>query len=151
MTGVRGGLDEVRMRRPGSGVMVETGMPAAGSAGVATARESAMDPALDPAELAAAAAPDGLGRYLAGLPMPPMHHQHGPAKTVRTTEYEGHRIVVTTTYEVTVDEEPVKADLQVDDNGTLYCHGLPNYQFVSALDTVRALIANYPGRFRGGA
>jgi hypothetical protein len=110
-----------------------------------------MDPVIDPAELTAAAAPDGLGRYLAGLPMPPMHHPHGPAKTVRTTEYEGHRIVVTTTYEVTVDGKPVKADLQVDDNGTLYCHGLPNYQFASALDTIRALIANYPDRFRGGA
>ncbi|MGI5451774.1 hypothetical protein ACQEWB_01035 [Streptomyces sp. CA-249302] len=110
-----------------------------------------MDPVIDPSELAAAAEPHGLGTYLSGLPMPPMHHGHGPAKSVRTTEYEGHRIVVTTSYEVTVDGEPVKADFQVDDDGTLYCHGLPNYQFASALDTVRALVANYPDRFRGGA
>lgn len=110
-----------------------------------------MGPSFNPAELTAAAEPDRFGGYLAELPKPHMHHGHGPVKSVRETEYEGHRIVVTTTYEVTVDGKPLNAQLAVEDDGTLSCHGLPNYQFTSALDTIRALIANYPGQFEGGA
>ncbi|MEV0177442.1 hypothetical protein AB0I00_40885 [Streptomyces sp. NPDC050803] len=99
---------------------------------------------MDPTELTAAAAPEQLGAYLNGLPQPPAVHHHGPARTVRTDLYEGHRIVVTTTYEVTVDGRPVPAHVGVDNNGQVHCHALPAYQFASALDTVRALIDNYP-------
>ncbi|KUM69906.1 hypothetical protein J7F01_36090 [Streptomyces sp. ISL-22] len=109
-----------------------------------------MDRAIEPTELTAAAAPERLGEYLAGLAPPHTHHDHGPAKTVRTTEFEGHRIVVTTTYEVTVDGKPLNVQLHVDDDGTLSCHGLPSYQFASALDSIRALIANFPEDFEGG-
>ncbi|MER7753290.1 hypothetical protein [Kitasatospora sp. NPDC097643] len=109
-----------------------------------------MDHTVDPTDLTAAAAPDSLGNYLAGLPAPPMDHEHGPAKSVRTAEYQGHRIVITTTYEITVDDRPLTAGLDVDDSGMLSCHALPAYQFVSAVDAVRVLINSYPDAFRGG-
>ncbi|MFF4383869.1 hypothetical protein [Kitasatospora sp. NPDC001547] len=109
-----------------------------------------MDPTIDPNQLGAAAAPAAFGGYLAALPHPPMDHGHGPAKSVRTAEYEGHRISVTTTYEITVDGRPLTAGLDVDDSGMLSCHGLPAYQFVSAVDAVKVLIHTYPDSFRGG-
>ncbi|MFB7666488.1 hypothetical protein ACFC1R_21470 [Kitasatospora sp. NPDC056138] len=109
-----------------------------------------MDQSIDPTDLSAAAAPERLGSYLAGLPMPPMGHGHGPTKSVRTAEFLGHRIVVTTTYHVTVDGKPLEVGLDVDDSGMLSCHALPAYQFVSAVDAVRVLIKNYPDAFPGG-
>ncbi|MFJ2580472.1 hypothetical protein [Kitasatospora aureofaciens] len=108
------------------------------------------NPTIDPTKLKAAAEPGAFGGYLAALPHPPMGHDHGPMKSVRTAEYQGHRISITTTYEITVDGKPLMAGLAVDDSGMLSCHGLPAYQFVSAVDAVRVLIHNYPDYFGGG-
>ncbi|GAA1382563.1 hypothetical protein GCM10009639_01840 [Kitasatospora putterlickiae] len=102
---------------------------------------------MDPEGLAAAATPTRLGGYLSSLPRPPAAHHMGPARTVRTTMHDGHRIVVTTSYEITVDGRPIGAHLGVDPNGNVHCHALPAYRFLSALDAVKAVIDNYPEEF----
>ncbi len=106
---------------------------------------------LDPQELAAAARPDVFGRYLAELPRPPHHPPHGGhSESVREVEYEGRHIVIRTTYEITVDGRPLAAHLGVGDDGEVHCHALPAYQFLSAVDTVKALIAYFPDDFPPG-
>ncbi|MFI6157224.1 hypothetical protein ACIBCA_31590 [Kitasatospora sp. NPDC051170] len=109
-----------------------------------------MDPTIDPVKLKAAAHPETLGAYLAALPQPPMHMGHAPVTSVRTAEFRGHRISVTTSYEITVDGKRVDAGMDVDNSGMLSCHGLPAYQFLSAVDAVRVLINTYPDAFKAG-
>ncbi|MFJ9694353.1 hypothetical protein [Kitasatospora sp. NPDC101183] len=107
--------------------------------------------AIDPATLRTAAVPQTLGAYLAALPQPPMTMGHGPVKTVRTADFRGHRISVTTSYDITVDGKHVDTGLVVDNSGMLSCCGLPAYQFLSAVDAVRVLINAYPDAFPAGA
>ncbi|MFJ4515645.1 hypothetical protein [Streptomyces sp. NPDC088816] len=107
--------------------------------------------AIDLEAVTAGAAPDTLGSYLAESARPAGEHAPGPAPSVRTTEHEGHRITVTTTYDVVVDGTPAAAPLHVTDSGMLYSPGLPYHQFTSALDAVRALMSTYPDHFGGGA
>ncbi|MCX5211255.1 hypothetical protein OG689_18500 [Kitasatospora sp. NBC_00240] len=111
-----------------------------------------MDPTITSADLTAAADPETFGRYLASLAPPPGHmgmdHHAGHSTSVRTAEFEGHQIKIVTSYEVTVDGRPLAAGLDVDDDGMLSCHGLPAYQFRSALDTVRELVRKFPRHFR---
>ncbi|PJM95910.1 hypothetical protein [Streptomyces sp. CB01373] len=106
--------------------------------------------AIDLEAVAAAAAPDTLGSYLAESARPAGEQTPGPAPSVRTTEHGGHQITVTTTYDVVVDGTPVTARLYVADSGMLYSPALPYHQFTSALDAVRALMSTYPDHFGGG-
>lgn len=114
-----------------------------------------MDPTFTAAQLAAAAEPDAFGRYLAGIRPAPGHMggmggmggQAGRSSSVRTAQYQGHRIRIVTTYDITVDGRALPAALDVDRDGLLFCHGLPAYQFYSAVDTVEALIRHFPGAF----
>lgn len=103
---------------------------------------------MTPEELAAAADPATLGNYLAQLPEQP--HHHGPATSVREEEFQGHRITVRTTYEVTVDGAPLATPLIVSEDGQVHCHALPTYEFLSAMETIRALIENFPDDFPAG-
>ncbi|WP_406256944.1 hypothetical protein [Streptomyces nigra] len=103
---------------------------------------------MTPEELAAAADPATLGNYLSELPQQP--HHHGPLTSIRQDEFQGHRIVIKTTYEITVDGEPLTAPLIVSNDGQVHCHALPTYEFRSATDTIRALIENFPDDFPGG-
>lgn len=96
---------------------------------------------MDQAELAAAADPDALGRYLAGLPEP--HHTHSPRQDL----HRGHRILIDTHYEITVDGRPLHTHITVDNDGELHCHAVPAYQFLSAVEMVRMLIDTYPDDF----
>jgi hypothetical protein len=77
--------------------------------------------------------------------MTDMHH--GPATSVRETDYKGHHIEVRTTYEIKVDGRPIAGHLVVTDEGQVQCHALPNYTFQSALDVVRSLIDVFPDDF----
>lgn len=104
---------------------------------------------MTPEELAAAAEPATLGTYLSELP--PHTHHHGPPTSVREDEWRGHRILITTTYEITVDGVPLAAPLVVTNDGQVHCHALPTYEFLSATDTVRALIDNFPDDFPGSS
>ncbi|MEU9060687.1 hypothetical protein AB0D13_18005 [Streptomyces sp. NPDC048430] len=107
-----------------------------------------MTPDIDAAELAT---PDPLARFLAESGPPGGEHAHGPSQSVRTAQHGGHRIALTTTYDLTVDGTPVSARLHVGDEGTLYSPGLPYHRFASALDAVRALMSAYPHHFEGGS
>ncbi|MGW1990292.1 hypothetical protein [Embleya sp. NPDC001921] len=103
---------------------------------------------MDRQDIAASAEPAALARYIADLPVPAP--THGSMESVREEEFEGHRIVVRTRYEITVDERPVTAHLMVSNNGEVHCHALPAYQFLSAVDTVKALIQYFPDEFPPG-
>ncbi|MFF8383686.1 hypothetical protein [Streptomyces kanasensis] len=107
-----------------------------------------MDPTITPADLAAGMAPETFGNHLASI-KPSHDHMghHGRVASVREAEYEGHKIKIVTTYEITVDGRPFAVGLKVHDDGTLSCHGLPTYQFASAVETVQALIRKYPKYF----
>ncbi|MEU5656105.1 hypothetical protein ABZ802_10865 [Streptomyces sp. NPDC047737] len=107
-----------------------------------------MTPDIDAAELAT---PDPLARYLAESDLSGREHTQSPSQSVRTAQHEGHRITLTTTYDLTVDGTSVPARLHVGDGGTLYSPGLPYHQFTSALDAVRALMSAYPHHFGGGS
>src|SRR4051794_19171769 len=94
-----------------------------------------------------AAKPTALGTYLAGLPRPQSPHHHGPMTSVREDDFRGHKIVIKTTYDITVDGKSLPVHLMVSNDGEIHCHALPNYQFLSAVDTIRALITNFPDDF----
>ncbi|MFD6279952.1 hypothetical protein ACFWFI_30955 [Streptomyces sp. NPDC060209] len=110
-----------------------------------------MTPGIDLAELGRVVTPDELGSYLAELDRSEGEPTSSPSQSVRTAQHEGHRITLTTTYDVVVDGTPVTARLHVGDGGMLHSPGLPYHQFASALDAVRALMSAYPDHFGGGS
>ena len=111
---------------------------------------------IDPTKLAIAAKPSKMGAYVSKLSQAQTHvHQHPQAESVREDVYDGHRIVVRTVYEVTVDGKTVNLPMGVDNDGQLHCHSLPNYQFASAIDLIKTIIDSFPDDFpmpksRGG-
>lgn len=104
---------------------------------------------MDPQAMAESSDPAFLGNYLAGLPRPE-HPGHGPARSVREDYFEGHHIVITTTYEITVDGRTLPVHVGLSNDGTAHTHGLPAYQFISAVDMVRTLIRQFPDDFPSG-
>ncbi|MFI1577533.1 tyrosinase family protein [Embleya sp. NPDC020630] len=74
-------------------------------------------------DITATAEPAVLAQYIADLPVPDL--MPGSMESVREDEFEGHRIVVRTSYEITVDDRPVTAHLMVSNNGEVHCHALP--------------------------
>jgi hypothetical protein len=97
---------------------------------------------MDPTKLKLAATPKSMGAYLKKTAAASEHSMHSPA--IRTTEYHGHEISIETVYRVQIDGKTVKMPLMVDDAGTVHCHSLPNYQFQSALDMVKAIVDVFP-------
>jgi hypothetical protein len=90
--------------------------------------------------------PAFLGNYLAGLPRPP-HPHTGPVTVVREDDYRGHHVVITTTYEITVDGAPLPVHIGISNDGMAHAHGLPTYEFASLVDVIRALIEFFPDEF----
>jgi hypothetical protein len=74
-------------------------------------------------------------------------HAHGPRETVREVDYQGHHIVIGTTYRIEVDGRPVGGHFIVTDDGQVQCHALPNYTFSSAVDLVKSMIDVFPEDF----
>lgn len=107
---------------------------------------------MDTKKLEKAVEPEEFAGYIAGLSQSHDHeHGHsgdGSIETVREDEYEGHHIEIRTTYKIEVDGEVLLAPLGLDNEGNLYCHALPNYQFASAVDMIRRLIDNFPDDFK---
>ncbi len=104
---------------------------------------------MDRKDLAAAADPAVMGRYLAGLP----HggHAHAvPSESVRADDYSGHQIVVKSTYEVSIDGTVLPLHLSIANDGTVHCHSLPNYTSGSLMDVLRRLIDAFPNDFPPG-
>ena len=61
-------------------------------------------------------------------------------RTTRSAVHRGKVIKIHTTYRIEVDGTPLSVHVTVDNDGTVHCHGLPNYSFGSAVDMVRALV-----------
>ena len=74
-------------------------------------------------------------------------HQHPASETIREADYEGHHIVVRTTYQIEVDGKPVTGHMGVTDDGKVHYHPVPNISFASALDIVKQLIDIFPDDF----
>lgn len=70
----------------------------------------------------------------------PGSHDGDAGVSVREAVHRGKHIVVKTTYEVTVDGEPLRGHLGVSNDGSVHYHGLPNYAFASMVDLVREVI-----------
>jgi hypothetical protein len=105
---------------------------------------------MDIKKLEKAAEPGAFARFVAGLPQS-HHHDHGgdgSIETLREAEYEGHHIVIRTTYRIEVDGKVLAVPLALGNDGQLHVHSLPNYQFASAIDMVKRLIDNFPEDFR---
>jgi len=79
--------------------------------------------------------------------MKAMMHRGGAQEIVREDDYKGHHIVVRTTYNITVDGQPVTGHIMLTNGGEVQYHGLPNYSFDSAVELARALIDNFPADF----
>lgn len=106
------------------------------------------------ADLVAASNPDALRESLAehadDLKTAAGAHHAGPLAAVRNASYRGHKIVIRTTYEITVDGEPFESPLVVDNSGRVYYHGLPTRDFPSTVDLVKKVIDFFPEEFGGG-
>lgn len=69
------------------------------------------------------------------------HHGHKESFTsIRTAVHRGKKIKIRTTYRIEIDGEPLTLHTMVLDDGTVHCHGLPNYSFPSAIDLARSII-----------
>lgn len=74
-------------------------------------------------------------------------HHHASSETIREADYEGHHIIVRTTYRIEVDGTPVTGHMGVTDDGNVHYHPIPNMSFASALDMVKQLIDVFPDDF----
>lgn len=79
---------------------------------------------------------------------------HQDMESVREAEYQGHRIVVRTRYEIEVDGKKVMGHVGVTNDGNVHYHAVPNLSFPSAVEMVEKLIDIFPEDFdkkgRGG-
>jgi hypothetical protein len=82
------------------------------------------------------------------------HGSHGGNRlvSIRRDEYNGHKIIITTTYEIEVDGKKFYPPIHVSNNGSVATHALPNYASNSAMDLVKTLIDCFPENFeaKGG-
>lgn len=77
----------------------------------------------------------------------PGSHGHHASESVREAEYNGHRIVIKTTYQIEVDGKPISGHLAVTNDGQVHYHPIPNLSFASAIDLVKQLIDVFPDDF----
>lgn len=69
------------------------------------------------------------------------HHGHQKSFTsTREAHHCGHKIKIKTTYRIEIDDEPLTLHTTVLEDGTVHCHGLPNYSFPSAVDLAKSII-----------
>ena len=69
------------------------------------------------------------------------HHGHQNSfSSTRTAMHRGRKIKIRTTYRIEIDGEPLTLHTMVMNDGTVHCHGLPNYSFPSAIDLARSII-----------
>ena len=73
-------------------------------------------------------------------------HPHR-AMGLRTAQHKGHKIEITTTYEIKIDGKPFKGHVMVDDKGHLHCHSIPYETYGSAVNFVKSVIDIYPDSF----
>jgi hypothetical protein len=89
---------------------------------------------------------DTEGKYIIG------HSTHGhdnKLESVRRDQYKGHKIIITTTYDIEVDDKKIFPPVHVSNNGSVGTHSLPNYAANSAIELVKTLIDCFPEEFNG--
>lgn len=69
-----------------------------------------------------------------------LHHTHPPSPSVREETYQGHRIRVVTSYDITVDGKPITGHLLISNAGTVHYHAIPNQEFDSMVEMVKRII-----------
>ena len=72
---------------------------------------------------------------------------HADMDSVREAQYQGHRIVVRTRYEIEVDGKMVMGHIGVTNDGQVHYHAVPNLSFPSAVEMVERLIDIFPEDF----
>ena len=77
----------------------------------------------------------------------PDHGGHHGLVSMREAEHANRKIVIKTSYEVTVDGRPLDTHVFVTNDGKLHSHALPNYVFASAVDLVKHIIDTFPDDF----
>ena len=75
---------------------------------------------------------------------------HAHPESVREAEYQGHHIVVRTSYHIEVDGQVLNGHFAVTNDGQVHYHPLPNISFASAIDLVKQLIDLFPADFENG-
>ena len=73
--------------------------------------------------------------------------KHQPTESVREADYQGHHIVVRTSYQIEVDGKMLMGHMGVTNDGRVHYHPVPNLAFTSAIDLVKQLIDIFPGDF----
>jgi hypothetical protein len=108
-------------------------------------------------ELARAAGSEAIAERVteqgARLPRQDRGHDHGhgmPMESTREATYQGHQIVIRTTYRIEVDGMPIEGHLGVTNDGQVHYHAVPNLSFASAVDLVKQLIDTFPEDFGEG-
>ena len=89
------------------------------------------------------ASPINLGNFQPPTGYKPGSGHHGDQTSftsTRTALHRGHKIKIKTTYRIEIDGEPLSLHTMVLDDGTVHCHGLPNYSFPSAIDLAKSII-----------
>lgn len=69
-----------------------------------------------------------------------LQHAHAQEPSVREETHRGHRIKVVTTYEITIDGQPVMGHLNIGNNGAVHYHAIPNQEFPSMIGMVERII-----------
>lgn len=72
---------------------------------------------------------------------------HGKIESVREADYQGHHIVVRTSYNIEVDGKMIMGHMGVTNDGQVHYHPVPNMSFPSAIDMVKTLIDIFPDDF----
>ena len=67
--------------------------------------------------------------------------------SVRRFKYQGRNVVINTTYEIKIDNQPYMGHAGVDSMGRIHCHAIPYDTYASAVDFVKQLIGLYPESF----
>ena len=76
-------------------------------------------------------------------------HHDMSSTSVREADYNGHHIVVTTTYRIEVDGIALMGHMGVTNDGSVHYHPIPNMRFTSAIDLVKQVIDVFPDDFAG--
>jgi hypothetical protein len=82
------------------------------------------------------------GEGLSGVEMQPHDHGqgNGTSTSVREFDHRGHQVRIATTYDITIDGEPMVGHVEVLPSGQVHYHPFPQYAPNSAVDVVKAVI-----------
>ncbi len=101
-------------------------------------------------DLLKASSPKAIARYVArNAPKKRRagHMGRHAMESVREATYNGHHIVIHTSYRIEVDGKALEGHVAVNNAGQVHYHAIPNAAFGSAVDMVKSLIDVYPDDF----